>query len=136
MFEAVIDANLVPSEKINEGKMISMQCAHGDMKQYPTAVLEIEINDVKYNVEAAVVDGLPRPVLLGTDIKDLVPIIIDQKRKKFTFAVLTRKQRFEKEKEEAINLVKKIVSEGKPKLLEGIFSPENDAFVGEGKQRK
>ena len=134
--KTMIDGNLVPPQKINEGKMISMQCPHGDMKQYPTAVVEIEINDMKYKVEAAVVDGLPRPILLGRDVEDLVAMIINQKRKKYTFAVLTRKQRFEKEKEEAINLVKEMVSEGKPKLLEGIFSPEKDAFVGEGKHRK
>ena len=98
--KTMIDANLVPAEKINEGRMMSMQCAHGDMKQHPTAVVEIEINDTKYTVEAAVVDGLPRPVLLGTGIKDLVAMIMkeDEKRKKFTFAVLTRKQGFEKEK--------------------------------------
>ena len=29
-----------------------------------------------------------------------------------------------------------MVFKGKPKLLKGLFSPENDAFVGEGKYRK
>ena len=131
----MIDANLVQCEIINEGKIISMQCAHGDIKQYPTAVAEIEINDMKYKVEAAIVNGVLRPVLLSRDVKDLV-MKEDEKRKKFTFAVLTRKQRFEKEKEDAINLDKEMVSEGKPKLLKGIFSPEDDTFVGERKHRK
>ena len=54
------DADLVAAEKINKEKMISMQCAHGDMKQYPNAVVDIEIDDKKYKVEAAVVDGLPK----------------------------------------------------------------------------
>ena len=136
--KTMININLVPAEKIDKGKMISMQCAHGDMKQYPTAVLDIEINDKKYKVDAAVVDGLPRPVLLGRDVKDLVAMIMkeDEKRTRFTFAVLTRKQRFKKEKEEAIDLVKEMVSEVKPKQPGGIFSFEDDAFVGEGKHRK
>ena len=136
--KTMIDASLVPVEKFNEEKRISMQCAHGDMKQYPIAVVEIEVNGKTYSVGAAVVDGLPRPVLLGRDVKDLVALVLkeDQKRKGSALAVMTRKQRSEKEKEEAINLVKEMVSEAKPKQLVDIFNFEDEIFTGEGKVRK
>ena len=136
--KTMIDASLVPVEKVNEGKRISMQCAHGDMKQYPIAVVESEVNGKMYSVGAAVVDGLPRPVLLGRDVKDLVALVLkeDQKRKGSALAVMTRKQRSEKEKEEAINLVKEMVSEAKPKQLVDIFNFEDEVSTGEGKVRK
>jgi len=63
--KTMIEASLVPAEKIDKVKVISMQCAHGDIKQYPIAIVQIEVNGKTYPVSAAVVAGLPRPVLLG-----------------------------------------------------------------------
>ena len=77
-----------------------MQCAHGDMKEYPMATVGIEDNGKSYSVGTAVVDGLLRPVLLGRNETDLVALLLDEDQKMNTFeiAVMTRKQRMEKKK--------------------------------------
>ena len=96
--KTMIDASLVLGEKINKSKVISMQCAHCDMKQYLVATVEIEVNGNNYSVGAAVVAGLPRTVLLGRDVKGLVALILeeDQKINRPSLAVMTRKLRMKK----------------------------------------
>ena len=46
-------------------------CAHGDTVLYPLAKIEMEVEDVKVGVRAAVSERLPIPVLLGTDVPEL-----------------------------------------------------------------
>ena len=53
-----------------------MQCAHGDWRSYPTAIVDVEVGGKTYTLKVAVVDNLPRHELLGRDVKDLVKMII------------------------------------------------------------
>ena len=48
-----------------------MRCAHGDTALYPPAGVEMELEDMKLNVKAAMSESLPVSVLLGTDVAEL-----------------------------------------------------------------
>ena len=76
--KSLIDASLVPSEKIQQEEYVSMQCAHGDFKTYPTAVVDVEVDGKVHTLKVAVAENLPRHALLGRDVKDLVKIIIKE----------------------------------------------------------
>ena len=54
--------------------------------------MEIEINRKKYLAGAADVDGLPRPAILGRDVKDLVALALeeDQRMNTSVLGVMTR----------------------------------------------
>ena len=61
----------MPEEKILEGEVVTVRCAHGDMVLYPLAEVEMELDGAKMMVQAAVSDTLPVLVLLGTDVPEL-----------------------------------------------------------------
>ena len=65
----------VPVEKILNGKMVSIRCAHGDTKLYNLADLTLRVQGVPVKVEAAVAERLPVDVLLGTDVPELCKLI-------------------------------------------------------------
>ena len=44
-----------------------MQCAHGDITEYPVAEVEMVIEGVTKKVTVVVSNSLPRAVLAGTD---------------------------------------------------------------------
>ena len=50
---------------------MAIRCAHGDTVLYPLAQVHLEINGHHIDVEAALSDTLPMPVLLGTDVPQL-----------------------------------------------------------------
>ena len=54
--------------------MLRVRCCHGDMKEYPTAQVEVEVEDRVMSLKAGVVPGLLKDVLLGTDVNDLVSL--------------------------------------------------------------
>ena len=58
-----------------EGEVVAMHCAHGDTVLYPLAKIHLEINGHDIDVEAAVSDSLPIPVLLGTNVPQLQDLI-------------------------------------------------------------
>ena len=58
-----------------EGEVVAIRCAHGDTVLYPLAKVHLEINGHNIDVEAAVSDSLPMPVLLGTDVPQLQDLI-------------------------------------------------------------
>ena len=58
--KTMIDASLILPEKIVEGQIALIKCSHVDKKQYPIAMMQMDINGKKCKVEAAVVKGLPR----------------------------------------------------------------------------
>ena len=136
--KSLIQASLVPSEKILEGEKVTMQCAHGDVKTYPTASVEVEIDGKIYTLKAAVAENLPRHALLGRDVKDLIKMIIkeDQKHVQQALEVTTRNQKRNQEKEEAIQLTKEMTSKATPKSLGDLFDFEEDIFIGKGKAKK
>ena len=72
----------VPTEKIIDGKMVSIRCAHGDTKLYNLADLILHIRGVPVKVEAAVAERLPVDVILGTDVPELGNLIRDRTTKR------------------------------------------------------
>ena len=67
--------DLVSQDNILEGGVVAIRCAHGDTVLYPIAKVYLEINGHSIDVEAAVSDSLPIPVLLGTDVPQLQDLI-------------------------------------------------------------
>ena len=66
-----------------------MQCAHGDVVEYPVATVEIRVQGRRVTVEAAVSDRLPHSVLLGTNVLELVSWL---KKENKALMVVTRSQ--------------------------------------------
>lgn len=46
----------------------SIQCVHGDVKQYPSAEVLVEVQDQMYLLNVAIVDSLPTDMILGQDL--------------------------------------------------------------------
>ena len=69
----LVRSDLVRQEKIIEGEVVTICCAHGDTVLYPVASVELEVEGRHITVEAAVSDTLPMAVLLGRD----VPLVSD-----------------------------------------------------------
>ena len=65
---------LVRPNKITE-RQVSIHCAHGSSITYPLAQVKIAIGDSSYDVEAAISDQLPVPVLLGRDVPELLEML-------------------------------------------------------------
>jgi len=57
--------DLVRKNRLNMEKSVVVQCAHGDIMEYPVARIEIRVWGRRITVEAAVSDKLPHSVLLG-----------------------------------------------------------------------
>ena len=102
--KSLIDASLVPPEKIQQGECVSMQCAHGDWRSYPTAIVDVEVGGKTYTLKVAVAENLPRHALLGRDVKDLVKMIKreDKVHNHQVLAVTTRHQQHDKRKRKRI----------------------------------
>ena len=64
--------DLVPPEKVDANQTLQVQCVHGNISEYPTAQLEISINGTAYKIRAGVSPTLPRYVLLGSNVGNLV----------------------------------------------------------------
>ena len=54
---------------------MAIHCAHGDTVLYPLALVHQEIKGHQIDVEAAISETLPMPVLLGTDVPQLQDFI-------------------------------------------------------------
>ena len=65
---------LVRPNKITE-RQVSIHCPHGSSVTYPLAQVKIAIGDSSYDVEAAISDQLPVPVLLGRDVPELLEML-------------------------------------------------------------
>ena len=69
--QTLVHRDLVPPEKLLEGRAITICCAHGDTAIYPLAKVGLEIEGKHIEVEAGVADRLPMGALLGTDVPQL-----------------------------------------------------------------
>ena len=70
--KSLIDASLVPQDTIQQGECVSMQCAHGDRRSYPTAIVDVEVGGKMYTLKVAVAESLLRNALLGRDFYPLL----------------------------------------------------------------
>ena len=71
----LVRSNLVPQDKVLEGEIVAIRCAHGDTVLYPLALVHLEINGHHLDVEAALSETLSMPVLLRTDVPQLQDFI-------------------------------------------------------------
>lgn len=78
----MVHQNCIPSEKILDGKMVSIRCAHGDTRLYNLADVTVQVQGVTVQVEAAVAENLPVDALLGTDVPELTKLIRNQATRK------------------------------------------------------
>ena len=77
----MVNQRCISSEKILDGKMVSIRCAHGDTRLYNLAEVTVQLQGVTMQVEAAVAENLPVDVLLGTDVPELTKLIKSHKHK-------------------------------------------------------
>ena len=56
------------AEIMETGKTVTLWSANGHQATYPIARVQIEVNRVIYNVEAAVTSDLSEDVLLGVNV--------------------------------------------------------------------
>jgi len=55
--------------------MEKILCVHGDMVSYPTAEVKLQLGRWSRVAKVVVAPGIPVPVLLGTDIYELKPVL-------------------------------------------------------------
>lgn len=137
-FKSVIDASLIPPDSIQQWECVSMQCTHGDLRPYPTAIVGLEVDGKIYTLKVAGMGSLPRCAFLGRDVKDLVKMIMkeDEVHNHQVLAVRSRHQQYEKEKEEAIQLMKVMTPQATPTSIGDAFNFADDIYIGDGKARK
>ena len=70
----MVRKDLVKPSKITD-RQVSIHCAHGSSVAYPLAKVKIAVGDSSYEVEAAISDQLPVPVLLGRDVPELLEML-------------------------------------------------------------
>ena len=73
--QTMVRGDLVPREKLLEGRGAVVRCAHGDTVLYPMAQVCLEVDGHKINTAAAVSNTLPMAVLLGTDVPELLTLL-------------------------------------------------------------
>ena len=111
----LVHQDLLPPEKVVGNQKFQVQCAHGNISEYPTAQLEISINGATFKIRAGVSPTFPRHVLFGCDIGNRVRLAVNEAN---AFSVLTRLQKRKQEREDAIVLAREIAGGAKPKNLE------------------
>ena len=77
----LVRRELVPEEML-QGGSVAVRCAHGDTVLYPLAEVELEMDGRSLQVEAAVSNGLPVSMLLGTDVPVLAELLEGELRDK------------------------------------------------------
>jgi hypothetical protein len=97
--QTLVRKDLVKSEKMKEGRLVDIQCAHGDTTWYPLAEVELSVEGKKITVEAAVSETLPQSVLLGIDVPELEDLMINKSSDE-AFAVTTRSMAVKEQQEE------------------------------------
>lgn len=64
----LVQRKLVPDRCLVTGHTVALQCAHGDITEYPVAEVDVVLEGRKRRVRVGVSDSLPRAVLAGTDV--------------------------------------------------------------------
>lgn len=55
--------------------LVSVQCVHGDVKQYPQTEVNVCVQDQTYLLNVAIVDDLPADMILGRDLPVLTELL-------------------------------------------------------------
>ena len=118
---------LVPEEAIQINE-VEVRCVHGDVTRYPLAVLTIGAAGREFEVRARVTDKLPVPVLLGTDVPDLMTLIREPMEAEDVLAV-TRAQGKQQAGEENMRQQKEKAAAVKAKPLEDPPADVDDHYT-------
>ena len=88
----LVRRELVKLEKFKEGKLVEIQCAHGNTTSYPIAKVDLVVEERDITVEPAVSDTLPQSVLLGVDVPELEDFMVHNRKESdgSAFVVTTR----------------------------------------------
>ena len=70
----MVRVDLVTPEKVLEDA-VEIQCAHGDGVWYPLANVEMQVEGLEIEVEAAISEKLPVAVLLGKDVPEFTKLL-------------------------------------------------------------
>ena len=99
----LVRKSLVPDDKILQGEVVAIRCAHGDTVLYPLALVQVQMDGHTLEVEAAVSDNLPMSMLLGTDVPEMVELLGGQVQKptENAMATTTRAQAKRQQQEDA-----------------------------------
>ena len=121
----MVHQELVPPENILEGDVATIRCAHGDTVLYPLAKVQMEVDGIPIEVEAAVSTTLPVSVLLGEDVPELQQLIGSKARSDYSgsedvMIVVTRAQAKKQLEEELIRREQEVLSGTQPSPVEGL----------------
>ncbi|KAK7930573.1 hypothetical protein WMY93_006968 [Mugilogobius chulae] len=72
-FTSLIKRSLVPVSNIDYSTKTDVICVHGDCHVYPKAEVSLELDGQLFLLTVAVVDNLPKDLILGTDF----PLLMD-----------------------------------------------------------
>ena len=127
----MVHQELVPPEKIIEGDVATIRCAHGDTVLYPLAKVNMEIEGVPIEVEAAVSSTLPVSVLLGEDVPALNQLLGNKAVRTCSTAddvlvVVTRAQAKKQLEEEIIRREQEVLSGARASPVQGLGQASDD----------
>uniref|UniRef100_A0A3Q1EX45 Gypsy retrotransposon integrase-like protein 1 n=2 Tax=Acanthochromis polyacanthus TaxID=80966 RepID=A0A3Q1EX45_9TELE len=98
-FTSLVKRSLVPVSTIDYSTKTDIVCVHGDCHVYPKSEISVEINGQQYLLTVAVVDDLPKDLILGTDFPLLMDLLqggesdfVEKGRGKVASPVVTRSQ--------------------------------------------
>ena len=125
----LVRRGLVPRENMQDGEVVTIRCAHGDMALYPVANVEMEVGGRLIKVKAAVSNTLPMSVLLGRDVPELMDLL---ENKGDALAVMTRAQARQQDKEECVRQQREKESGVQPHAVmeETIQGPDEETIQG------
>ena len=95
--QTVVSARLVDPANVQPQEKVPILCAHGDTVLYPSATVKLQAGPWERESRVVVSSNLPVDVLLGTDVYDGQVVATDAGAVGQSFAVLTRRQKQQKE---------------------------------------
>ena len=121
----MVHQGLVPPENFLEGDIATIRCAHGDTVLYPLAKVQMEVDGIPIEVEAAVSTTLPVAVLLGQDVPELQQLMgsnagSNDSGSEDVMIVVTRAQAKKQLQEEIIRREQEVLSGAQPSPVEGL----------------
>ena len=74
--KTMVSADYIHPNCIDNDNQEKILCVHGDMVSYPTAEVNLKLGQWSQVAKVVVAPGIPVPVLLGTDIYELKPVMV------------------------------------------------------------
>ena len=74
--KTMVSADYIHPECLDNDTQEKILCVHGDMVSYPTAEVKLQLGRWSQIAKVIVAPGIPVPVLLGTDIYKLKPVMV------------------------------------------------------------